>query len=52
MGKLEGEGICLTTNGELHEGNFVAGKLHGRGKITFKSVGVYEGEVKEGKFDG
>ncbi len=40
------------TDGSKYLGNFLNGKMHGRGQFTFKNGTKYTGEFKEGKITG
>lgn len=40
------------SNGQIHEGEFKDGYLHGQGKITFPNGIIKTGEFKDGKLNG
>ena len=39
-----GQGKQTYASGKIHEGSFVNGYLHGKGKIT-REISIYEGDV-------
>lgn len=44
-GVRQGSGTYKWSNGTLYVGSYVAGKKHGRGKLTFPDKSVYEGAL-------
>ena len=36
-------------NGDIYEGQWQDGKMHGQGKYTFVSGAIYEGQWRDGK---
>lgn len=47
-----GDGIEWYVNGSVYVGKFVNGEKHGRGKLTFVSGEVYEGDFEFDNFNG
>jgi len=53
VGQLHGFGKRVDPNGHLRQGDFVAGKHSGQGRLTLAVSGlVYEGEVADGVASG
>ena len=54
-GRATGQGVAESTwddKVERAEGDYVGGRLNGRGVLTMPDGGRYEGEVRDGKPDG
>jgi len=49
--KRFGKGKYTYSTGDIYEGNWINDKCNGRGKFTC-TIGVYEGEYKDGMFNG
>eukprot|EP01032_Pedospumella_encystans_P039212 gene39212-biopygen17190 len=45
-----GRGMLTLKSGDIYEGEFKDGKMHGQGKLTHPDGNAREGEFKEGKF--
>jgi hypothetical protein len=50
-GRVNGKGIFITSKGNKYVGDIINNRLHGKGKLTTKSV-QYSGEFKNNKMDG
>ena len=48
----DGQGTFKYKNGDIYEGDFKDGLLHGNGKLTFKDGDIYIGEFKNSNRDG
>jgi hypothetical protein len=48
----QGAGLRKWSNGEIQEGNFRGGKLHGQCNVAYPDGNVYVGEYAEGKAHG
>jgi len=46
------KGVRNYENGDKYEGEFVNGKIHGKGTYTYANGDKYEGEFVDGKFTG
>lgn len=51
-GFLTGQGLVITSEGEIFMGNFIRNKLDGEGEHYRKDNSIYKGEFKNGKYDG
>ena len=51
-GFLTGQGLIVTSEGEILMGNFIRNKLDGEGEHYRKDNSMYKGEFKNGKYDG
>ena len=51
-GFLTGEGLVISSDGEILMGNFIRNKLDGEGEHYRKDNSIYKGEFKNGKYDG
>jgi hypothetical protein len=47
-----GEGVEWYSNGSVYVGKFLNGEKHGKGKLTFVSGEVYEGDFEFDNFNG
>jgi hypothetical protein len=51
-GRFEGEGIYATRDGLLYEGQWKAGRAHGRGRLVLPNGEHYEGSFRNGFAEG
>lgn len=52
IGNFSGTALLNFLNADLYEGDFIDGKMHGKGKFTFANGNVYEGNFIDGKIFG
>jgi hypothetical protein len=50
--KAQGRGICVSYSGDLYEGQFNNGRIHGVGRYIYANGDIYEGEFKSNIRDG
>lgn len=51
-GKLNGQGILSTANGNKYVGEFKDSRQNGKGKFYIKNQQIYDGQWKDGKMSG
>ena len=52
-GKPHGHGVLIdAADGDEYDGNFKAGKFHGRGRATYGHLDQYDGEWNDGNYHG
>ena len=51
-GFLTGQGIIITSEGEIFIGNFIRNQLNGEGEHHRKDKSIYKGQFKNGKYNG
>ncbi len=52
QGQLEGQGRMTWTNGDVYDGEFLAGLFHGKGKFVSGDSGTYKGDYVRGYMEG
>ena len=52
QGQLEGQGRMSWANGDVYNGEFLAGLFHGKGEFVSRASGIYKGEYARGYMEG